>query len=112
MLQQIIALIIILYFIIRLLLQKQKQQISKNEFIFWFIFWIFSAVAISSLKWIDKLAINFGFSSSGIDILLYIGIIILFYLIFKIRLKLENIEKNITKIVRKDALEKIKKYDK
>ena len=90
-------------------MQKRKQQISNNEFIFWSIFWILSALAIAFIKELDKLAINLGFSSSGIDILLYIGVIILFYLIFRIRLKLEKIEKNITKIIRKDALEK---YDK
>jgi len=100
MFQQIIALIIIAFFLARLFWQKQKKQINANEFIFWLVFWLLAAIAIISLKWIDKLVANLGFSGSGIDILFYIAVIILFYLIFRLRLHLVKIEKNITKIVR------------
>lgn len=104
MLQQTIALIIIIFFLSRLFWQKQKKQISSNEFIFWLFFWLMSATAIITLKWIDKLTMFLGFSGSGIDILLYIGIITLFYFIFRVRLRLEKMEKNITTIVRKIAI--------
>ena len=104
MLQQIIALIIISFFLFRLIFQKRKGQIRTNEFIFWIIFWIFATGAILSLKWIDKLAAGLGFSGSGIDILLYIAVIALFYFIFKLMLKIEKQEKNITKIIREIAI--------
>ena len=104
MLQQIIALIIIAFFLARLFWQKQKKQVGANEFIFWLIFWLLSAGAIITLKWIDKLVASLGFSSSGIDILIYAAVIILFYFVFKLRLRFEKMEKDITKIVRKIAL--------
>jgi len=104
MLQQIIALIIIAYFFSRLIWQKQKKEISSNEFIFWFIFWILAACIIVFLKWIDRLVAGIGFSGSGIEVLLYISIVVLFYFIFRLRLKIERIEKNITKIVREISL--------
>ena len=47
---------------------------------------------------------NLGFSGSGIDILLYIGIVVLIYFIFKLRIRLEKIEREITKIVREISL--------
>ncbi len=106
MFQQIIAIIVIAFFIARLILQKKKNNISNNEFLFWFIFWILGGVAIVSLKWIDKTVANFGFSGSGIDILLYIAIVMLFYIVFRQRLKLEKMDRDITKIVRKIALKK------
>lgn len=106
MFQQIIALIIIAFFLARLFWQKQKKQVNANEFIFWLIFWILAAAAIIALKWIDKLVANLGFSGSGIDILFYIAVIILFYLIFKLRLRLVKIEKDITKLVRNIAIKK------
>lgn len=109
MLQQIIALIIIAFFLSRLFWQKQKNQIRANEFIFWLIFWILAAGAIIILKWIDKFVANLGFSGSGIDILIYISVVTLFYLIFKLRLKMEKTEKNITKIVRNIAINNNKK---
>lgn len=104
MTQQIIALIVIAFFLARLFWQKQKRQIGAGEFIFWLIFWLLAAGAVIILKWIDKLAADLGFSGSGIDILLYIAIVFLFYFIFKLRLRLEKIEKDITKIVREIAI--------
>ena len=71
MLQQILALVIISFFLARQFFLKQKKQISANEFIFWLIFWLLAALAIIFLKWIDKFVANLGFSGSGIDILLY-----------------------------------------
>lgn len=104
MLQQIIALIIIAYFIARLFWQKQKKQVSGNEFIFWFIFWLLAGLAVIFLKQIDALVAQMGFSGSGIEVLLYLGVVMLFYFIFKMRLRLEKIEKGITKIVREIAI--------
>ncbi|MDD5072076.1 MAG: DUF2304 family protein [Patescibacteria group bacterium] len=105
MLQQIIALIIIAFFLARLFWQKQKKQIGANEFFFWLVFWFLAAGAIIALKWIDKLVASLGFSASGIDVLIYIAIVILFYFVFRLRLRLEKIERDITKIVRKITIE-------
>lgn len=104
MLQQIIALFIIAFFLARIFWQKQKQQIAAGEFIFWLVFWLLAALAIIFLKWIDALAAGFGFSAAGIDILLYFGFAFLFYFLFRVRLRQEKTEKEITKIVRAMAL--------
>jgi hypothetical protein len=104
MLQQILALVIISFFLARQFFLKQKKQISANEFIFWLVFWLLAALAIIFLKWIDRFVANLGFSGSGIDILLYLGVVVLFYFIFRLRLRLEKIEKDITKIIREIAL--------
>ncbi len=106
MLQQIIALIIIVFFLSRLCWQKRKNHIGMNEFLFWLAFWILSAALIIFLKFIDKLVANLGFTGSGIEILLYSSVAVLFYFIFRLRLKLEKIEKDITKIVQNIALKK------
>lgn len=102
--QQIIALIIIAFFLARLYWQKQKNYISANEFLFWLIFWILAAILITALKFIDRLVAGLGFSGSGIEVLLYLSIAVLFYFLFRLRLKLEKIEKDITKIVKEIAL--------
>jgi hypothetical protein len=102
--QQILALFIIAFFLARLFWQKQKKQIPANEFIFWLIFWLLAAGAVITLKWIDKLVAQLGFSGSGIEVLLYLGVAILFYFIFRLRLRLEKIERDITKIIRAIAL--------
>lgn len=104
MLQQIIALIIIAFFIARLYWQKQKNYIGINEFLFWLVFWILAAGLIIFLKFIDKLVARLGFSGSGIEVLLYLTVAGLFYFVFRLRLKLEKIEKDITKVVQSLAL--------
>lgn len=104
MLQQTIALIIIASILARLYWQKQKNYIGMNEFLFWLIFWILAAVLIISLKFLDKLVAGLGFSGSGIEVLLYLSAAVLFYFVFRLRLKLEKIEKDITKIVQNIAL--------
>ena len=106
MLQQIIAIIIIAYFLVKLIKQKKKKSISNNEFILWLTFWIIGAIAIIGIKGIDKLVANLGFSGSGINVLLYIAIIILFHSMFKLRLQIEKQDKNITKLTREIAKQK------
>ena len=107
MLQQFLAFIIIFYFLFRLFWQKKKNEISRNEFIFWSIFWAVSMLLILFIKKIDQLVANFGFTASGIDVLLYASVIIIFYLIFRLRLRMEKIERNLTKIIREITLNKM-----
>lgn len=106
MLQQILALIIIAFLLSRLFWQKQKKKITANEFLFWLLFWIVAAVAIIFIKWIDKLVAELGFSGSGIEVLFYLAVVVLFYLIFRIRLRLIKIEKDITQLTRDKTINK------
>lgn len=104
MLQQIIALIIILFFIFRLLDQKNKKEINRNEFSLWFIFWLIAAGAIIFIKQIDWLLQFFGFSLSGINFLIYLAVLALFYLVFRLRLSLAKLDRNLTEVARHVAL--------
>lgn len=104
MFQQIIALIIIAWFLSRLWWQRRKNYISASEFLFWLVFWLSAALLIIGLKFIDQLVAGLGFSGSGIEVLLYLSVALLFYLVFRLRLKLEKIEKDTTKIVQHIAL--------
>lgn len=105
MIQQLIALALIIIFIWKLIVQKNKKKININEFIFWLIFWIAGLIAIIFIKDIDKLVKNLGFSGTGINFLLYLAVIVMFYLIFKNRLQIAKINKDITKIVREKAID-------
>ncbi len=104
MFQQVVAITIIIYFVSRLIIQKKKKLISLNEFTFWIFFWSVTTIAIVFIKQLDELVATAGFSASGIDVLLYIGFIVLFYLVLKLRLKIEKMDRNITTIVRNIAL--------
>lgn len=106
MVQQIIALIIILFFLSRILWQRKKGEISSSEYFFWIVFWFIAGLAIISLKWIDSFVADLGFSGSGIEVLLYLGVAMSFYFIFRLRLRQARLEKDITKVVREIAINK------
>jgi hypothetical protein len=106
MLQQAIALLIILFFVCRLFVLKKKDKVSANEFIFWLVFWLLAVLGIFFIKELDALAAALGFSASGIQIILYVAVAVLFYMNFRLRLKIEKMDKDITAIARKIALDK------
>ena len=102
--QQLIALIVILFFVARLLILKKNKKIAGGAFIFWLAFWLIAAASVLSLKWLDKLSASFGFSASAINILVYAAVIVLFYMNFRLRLKVEKLDRDITRVVRELAL--------
>ena len=106
MFQQIIALLVIAFFLARIFRQRKNSQVSRMEFLFWLVFWFLAAMIIVFIKKIDMLVAGLGFSAAGIDVILYLSIVALFYMIFRLRIKLEKIDREITKIVRKIAIKK------
>jgi hypothetical protein len=98
MLQQILAIIIIAFFLIRLFRQKKKNQITPNEFSIWLIFWLIALIAIIFLKKIDALVARLGFSGDGINVLVYLVVLALIYLVFRMRLAIAKMEKNISEL--------------
>jgi len=104
--QQIIAIVIIFFFIARVFNQKRHDDININEFRFWLVFWLASGVAILFLPVIDAFVFDLGFSASGIEFLLYLSVAILFYFIFRLRLRMARLEKDLTEIVKNIAIKR------
>lgn len=98
MLQQILAIIIIAFFLIRLFRQKKKNQIGSSEFSIWLIFWLVALTAILFLKQIDTLVADLGFSGTGINVLVYLAVLALIYFVFRMRLTIAKMEKNISEL--------------
>jgi len=106
--QQIIALLVIVFFITRLFRQRYDKNVNRQEFGFWLVFWVCAALAIIVLPYIDAWLSRLGFSSSGIQFLLYLAVAALFYFIFRLRLHVARLEKDLTTIIRELALWKQK----
>lgn len=104
MIQQVIAILILIFFIFKLGREWKKKSITINEFFFWLIFWSIGVVIILFIKPIDKLVMDLGFSSSGINLVFYVAVLMLFYLIFRMRLRMVKMEKDITELSRKISL--------
>jgi len=98
MLQQIIAIVIIAFFIIRLFEQKRKKAVGGNELLLWLSFWIIALMAIIFIKQIDALVAYLGFSGAAINLLVYFAILALLYQVFRMRLKIAKMDKNISEL--------------
>ncbi|MBI2551629.1 DUF2304 domain-containing protein, partial [Candidatus Uhrbacteria bacterium] len=58
-----------------------------------------------------EIAARFVGVGRGADLAIYVGMLVLFFLVFKLFVKIEEVEREITKVVRKEALDGIKKDD-
>jgi hypothetical protein len=106
MLQQIIAILIIAFFVIRLFEQKRKKTMSGNEFLLWMTFWLIALMAIIFIRQIDSLVAYLGFSGAAINFLVYFAILALIYQVFRMRLKIAKMDKNISELNQELSLKK------
>lgn len=104
MIVEIIIFLVVIVMYIKLLLDLKKNRISLRRFLFWIFIWF----CLSLIVFIPNLIISVS-NLIGIqrpqDFPIYVSIILLFYLIFRTGVNMEKIEQEITKIVKKIALD-------
>ena len=108
MLIQIIVSIFLILIIIKTLARKKSKELSLKETIAWLIVWIGTGIIFWFPQYTTRIANILGIGR-GADLITYSAIIVLAYLIFRIFIHLDRIEKNITKLTREDALDNVKK---
>lgn len=87
----------------RIILSFKSKRISFTALIFWIGLWLAISAAFLLPKTADYLAKILGFER-GADLAVYFSILLIFYLIFRIFIRLEKIESDITAVVREIAL--------
>ncbi len=104
---QLIAAAFVIFAISRVYLRYKERKLSSFSFIFWTFVWL---AGISSIIYPDmttKFASLIGVGR-GVDAVLYASIVVIFYLIFRIYIKIEDTQREITEVVRKIALKKVR----
>src|SRR3989338_818694 len=96
---QILISLFILFVLSRIVLRWRDGSISFGESIFWLLLWIAVGLLVLLPQTSAVLAKVLGVGR-GADAVVYISIIILFYAMFRVVVKLEFIEHEITQIVR------------
>jgi len=99
MIIKVFVVFFVIFAIWRTLLRLKKQELRIGEVIVWVVFWLAVAVVAITPQTTDIIA-QFVGVSRGIDLLVYISVVVLFFLIFKLIVKLEKIEQSLTKVVR------------
>ena len=101
---QIFLLLFILFAITRVYLRAKEKILSIRVSTFWFLTWTAAAVGILLPKTTENIASFFGVGR-GVDVIVYISLVLVFYLIFRIYVMIEDLRHEITYIVRQVALQ-------
>lgn len=100
---QVVLIVFIFFAVVRTVERYRDRAIPARWFIFWVLFWVVVAVAVLVPKTTEYFARLVGVGR-GVDAVLYFAIVTLFYLFFRVFVRMERIERDITKIVRELAL--------
>ncbi len=76
---------------------------TSRDSIFWIGFWFVVGIIILLPDTTSYLAEIVGIGR-GADLIVYLSIVLIFYIIFQMTIKIEKIERNITKVVRTVAM--------
>lgn len=104
---QVLAFMFVTFAASRAVLRAKDKKISLGELFFWLAIWGGLIFVVFFPESISKVARLVGIGR-GIDVIVYTSIGLLFYLIFRIYVKLEDTEKEITRVVREIAINKKK----
>ncbi|MFH1072273.1 MAG: DUF2304 family protein [Nanoarchaeota archaeon] len=105
---QVLVLIFAVFALSRVILRMKSGNLSVREFIFWSLLWLLAILFFVFPDWTTSIALFFGIER-GINLIVSVSIILLFYLIFRIYIKIESVEQEISEVVRQIAIEKKKK---
>lgn len=101
-LQSLITLFIV-GILFKLIKQRQSDKISVTGFVIWCVLWLIVLIVFWQPDTTTYLA-NFLGIGRGADLAVYVSIVAIFYLLFRIYVRLSKIESEITKVVRDDAI--------
>ncbi len=102
------ALVFVTFAASRAVLRAKDKKITIIELFFWLGIWGGLIFVVFFPNIISRVADLVGIKR-GIDVIIYTSVGVIFYLIFRLYVKLEDIEREITKVVRELALNKKKK---
>ncbi len=105
---QIMLLVFVLFAASRAVLQFRGGTIRFGALTFWLLIWAVALVAIFYPEETTRLAKILGIGR-GVDVVVYASIAILFYLVFRLHVYLENIRTEISHLIREVAIKEVKK---
>ncbi len=100
---KIFLLIIIILIISRIASKYLKKELTVKEFVLWVLFWIGAGFIVIWPDTSSYLAMLLGVGR-GADLVIYLSLVLVFYLLFRIFVRIEKIERDITKIISHIAL--------
>jgi hypothetical protein len=104
MLIKYLLILLIVLIISRIVLRFRERSLSPREFIFWLVFWLAAGAVAFQPDWTGIVAERLGIGR-GADLVVYLSLVAIFYLLFRIQIQQKKTDREITKIVRKIAMD-------
>lgn len=102
---------ITIFIICKTLISYKKQELSKPFTLLWIICWLLILVLIFYPNFLSNIARILGIGR-GVDLAIYLSVITIFYLLYKIFVRFNEIEKQITQIIREIAIKNKRSHKK
>jgi hypothetical protein len=102
----IIRILLILYvlFAVRgLFVRRRRRELGPREFVLWLILWVAIGIAVAFPDTTTLVAEKLGIGR-GLDLLLVLAVVALFYVLFRVIARLEQLERDLTTVVREIAI--------
>ena len=103
---QILILVFAVFAITRTVLQFKRGALTIAWLLFWILFWIAAGTVALLPQTADTLARIVGVGR-GADVIVYLSLIAVFYLVFRVYVYIDHLENEITRLVRKLSLDEI-----
>lgn len=100
---QLLLVVFALFAIAKTFRQFKHGKLTLAFLFLWIVFWLIVGVVVVLPKTTDTLA-RFVGVGRGVDAIMYISIIALFYFVFRLLVRIEEVEREITKLVRTLAI--------
>ena len=101
---QIFLLALVLFAVSRVYLRAKEKILSPKTALFWFAIWTAAAFGILLPKTTSSLAGIVGVGR-GVDVIVYVSLALLFYLVFRLFVSVEDLRHEITYLIRQLALQ-------
>src|SRR4030042_2953670 len=101
---QISILIIILFAVSRVLLRLKERVITTRLALFWILIWTAALIGTLLPQTTTRIASFFGVGR-GVDVIVYISLALLFYLVFRVYVMIEDLRHQISFLIRQLALQ-------
>lgn len=101
---QIFLLVLVLFAVSRVYLRAKEKILSPKTALFWFAIWTAAAFGILLPTTTSNLAQIVGVGR-GVDVIVYVSLALIFYLVFRLFVLVEDLRHEITSLIRQIALQ-------
>lgn len=106
MIIQLFLLLIILIILVFIIARFRKKELTTVQFGFWLLVWVAGGIVVADPAIPQRIANELGIGR-GADLVIYLAIIFIVFVLFRMLLRQERMEREITKVVREIALTQV-----